>query len=127
MQQLEVLMPADESNGPVYGLYGDLAYAQSIWLFGGYLNAAQDSVEARFNACMSKARIAVEWGYNNILRQWSFLDFKSSMQVFRCPIGQYYVNAAFLCNLRNCLHGNQTSDYFQAEKLSLEQYLALVD
>jgi hypothetical protein len=31
-EMLARTMPANESNGPVYALYGDLAYPQSIWL-----------------------------------------------------------------------------------------------
>jgi hypothetical protein len=42
-ERLRALMPADLSNGPVYGLYGDLAYPQSIWLFGGFLNPPRNS------------------------------------------------------------------------------------
>jgi hypothetical protein len=125
--RLRALMPVDQSNGPVYGLYGDLAYPQSIWLFGGFLDPPRDSPRAVFNKMMSKARIAVEWGFGQIIANWSFLDFKVSMKVFKQPVAQYYINAAFLCNLRNCLYGNQTSVYFIAKPLSVQEYLALID
>ena len=49
MDILRGLMPADGSNGPVYALYGDLAYPQSIWLFGGYVNPAPGSLQRAFN------------------------------------------------------------------------------
>ena len=35
LEKLEVNMPAD-GNGMVYAMYGDLAYAQSIYLLGGF-------------------------------------------------------------------------------------------
>jgi DDE superfamily endonuclease len=35
-EELQTIMPEDESNGPVYAFYGDLAYPQSIWLLGGF-------------------------------------------------------------------------------------------
>jgi hypothetical protein len=126
-ERLRTLMPADLSNGRVYSLYGDLAYPQSIWLFGGYLDPPRYSERAFFNRMMSTARIAVEWGFGQIIANWSFLDFKVSMKVFKEPIAQYYINAAFLCNLRNCYYGNQTSDYFEAKPLNLQEYLALID
>jgi len=127
MDILRGLMPADGSNGPVYALYGDLAYPQSIWLFGGYVNPAPGSLQRAFNRFMSGARIAVEWGFGQIISQWSYLDFKQNMKIFKTPIAQHYMNCAFLCNLRNCFYGNQATVYFNADVLSLEDYLALID
>ena len=42
-------MPDDNLNGPIYSLYGDLAYPQSPYLLGGYRNAANGTDEAQFN------------------------------------------------------------------------------
>ena len=48
------------------------------------------------------------------------------MKIFQCPVAQYYINAAFLSNLRNCLLGNKTQQYFNAKQLTIDEYLALV-
>lgn len=127
MESLRQIMPADLSNGRVYALYGDLAYPQSIWLFGGYVNPEPNSPRALFNKHMSKARIAVEWGFSQIIVQWSHLDFRASMKIFQEPIAQQYINCAFLCNLRCCFYGNQTSHYFGGKPFSIEEYLGLID
>jgi DDE superfamily endonuclease len=127
MERLRQLMPANLSNGRVYTLYGDLAYPQSIWLFGGYVNPEPNSPRAQFNKLMSKARIAVEWGFAQIIVQWSHLDFRASMKIFQEPIAQQYLNCAFLCNIRCCFYGNQTSNYFGGKPFSVEEYLGLID
>ena len=75
MEQLHATMPDDNSNGPIYSLYGDLAYPQSQYILGGYRNVANGTDEAQFNQLMSSVRITVEWGYYEITEQWKFLDF----------------------------------------------------
>ena len=66
MEQLCATMPDDNSNGPIYSLYGDLVYPQSPYLLGGYRNVANGTDEAQFNRLMSSVRITVEWGYCKI-------------------------------------------------------------
>lgn len=127
MNILQDKMPADGSNGPVYSLYGDLAYPQSIWLFGGFLNPAPDSQEALFNRQMSQARIAVEWGFNDIVTQFSHLDCTANMKWLKEPIAVHYMNCAFMCNVRNCYYGNEGLSYFGAKKMNLHEYLELID
>ena len=41
LEKLEANMPGD-GNGVVYVMYGDLAYAQSIYLLRGFRNHLQD-------------------------------------------------------------------------------------
>jgi DDE superfamily endonuclease len=126
---LQEIMPADEANGPVYAVYGDLAYPQSIYLFGGFFAAVPGTAEAIFNQQMSSARIVVEWGFNNIVQKWSHLDFRRSMQIFKQPIAQQYVNCAFLTNISNCFYGNSTCKYFGQDlpSIGLHDYLGLID
>ena len=75
---------------------------------------------------MSSVRITVEWGYCEIIKQWKFLDFCQAMRIFQSPVAQYYINAAFLSNLRNCMIGNKTRNYFDTHQMTIEEYLALV-
>jgi hypothetical protein len=76
---------------------------------------------------MPASRVCVKWGFNQIVQQWTFLNFRYSMRIFLEPIAQYYINAAFLCNLQTCFYGNETVTYFDiARPLNLEEYLALV-
>jgi nuclease HARBI1 len=121
------LMPQDGSNGQVYALYGDLAYPQSTYIFGGFVNPLPNSPQAQFNRIMSKVRIVVEWGFSNVLRRWQHLDFIRSMKVFQQPIAQQYVNCCFLTNIGNCFYGGAINVYFDSNLMSLEEYLTLID
>ena len=125
MEQLHNVMPDDNSNGPIYSLYGDLAYLQSSYFHGGFRNVINGTDEANFNRLMSSIHITVEWGYCKIIEQWKFLDFCQAMRIFQSPIAQYYINTAFLSNLRNCMIGNKTRNYFDAHQMTIEEYLAL--
>jgi nuclease HARBI1 len=127
LDKLRSLMPADGSNGRVYALYADSAYPQCAWIMHGFINPTCNSPEALFNTLMSKARIAVEWAFKNVTQLWQFVDFRREMKIFKTAIGQFYVNCCFLTNCHNCFYGSQTSDYFGAERLTLDQSLALID
>ena len=126
IQQLCNVIPENNSNGPIYSLYGDLAYPQSAYLLGRFRNAIVGTDEANFNRLMSSVCITVEWGYCEIIEQLKYLDFCQAMRIFQSPVAQYYINATFLCNLRNCLIGNKTWNYFNAHQITIEEYLALV-
>ena len=125
LDELQAIMPPNADTA-VYALYGDLAYAQSIYLLGGFRKPQTGSNEAVFNRHMSSVRITVEWGFGDIVEKWKFLDFRSAMKIFEMPVGEYYTNGAFLSNICNCLYGNKTQQYFGARQLSLDEYLDLV-
>jgi DDE superfamily endonuclease len=124
LEQLRQMMP---QGGPIYSLYGDLAYPQSQYLLGGFVNPPENSPERRFNTEMSRVRIIVEWGFANVLRRWQHLDFQRSMKVFQQRIGQQFINCVFLTNILNCFYGGATNRYFNCNIMSLEEYLALID
>ena len=130
LQQLRDLMPINGIG--IYSLYGDPAYPQSQYIFGGFRHPQPGSQEAQWNTTLSKVREVVEWGFKEIITQWSYLDFRAHMKIFDivCPVAKYYTIASFMCNLRNCCYGSQTSAYFECHdhngKLNMEQYLNLV-
>jgi hypothetical protein len=125
LQKLRAFMPKD--GGIVYSLYGDPANPQSAYVYGGYRNPPAGSLQAAWNTQMSKVREVVEWGFANIVSNWSFLDFRAAMMVFKSPVAKYFVVAAFLVNLRTCFNGNQTMDYFDCTTMTIDQYLSLID
>ena len=126
LNKLRDLMPADGSLGPVFSLYGDPAYPQSLHLFGGFRNAIPGSPEAQWNTMMSQVRQVVEWGFKEIITQWAFLDNRPRMRILKSPIAKYYVIACFLVNVRNCFYGGQIASYFGAMPLTIEEYFDLV-
>jgi nuclease HARBI1 len=123
--RLEEIMP--RGVGLIYSLYADWAYSTTVWVMTGVRAAEAGGAEALFNAFMSSCRIAVEWGFKDILRLWKFLDFHPGQQVLKIPLGQYFINAGFLTNIHNCFYGSQASNYFECRPLTLDQYLSLVD
>ena len=72
MDQLEELMPHN-GDSTIYTLYGYLAYAQSIYLIGGFCNAKVGTNEALYNQIMSSVRITVEWGFSALSNNGNFL------------------------------------------------------
>ena len=114
-------------NGITYALYGDPAYPQSIYLFGGYWHPLAGTRQALWNTLMSKVREVVEWGYGEIVKHFKYLDFKCSMKIFEVPVAKYYVIGAFLANLRTTFYNNQINVYFECKTMQLEEYLRLVD
>ena len=125
VEQLQAVMPEDGTN-QIFAHYGDLAYAQNSYVLGGFRNVYPNSDEAAYNQLLSSVRITVEWGFAELVEQWKFLDFRSAMKIFQCPVAQYCINAAFLSNIRNCLLGNKTQQYFNAQQLTIDEYLGLV-
>jgi nuclease HARBI1 len=124
LPQLATIMPA---GGPTYALYGDPAYPQSEYLIGSIGNAQDGSVEAAWNTEMSGSRICVEWTFGDVGRQFRALDLKHGLQIFRSPVAKYYTVAVFFLNCRNCIYGNETSDYFDCEPMNLHEYINLVN
>ena len=53
MEQLRNVMPDNNSNGPIYSLYSDLAYPQSSYLLGGFWNVINGMDKANFHRLMS--------------------------------------------------------------------------
>jgi hypothetical protein len=126
LPQLRAAMPGID-GAPIYAMYGDPAYPQSAYLIGGVTGAADGSVEAAWNKTMSGARICVEWTFGEVNRQFRALSLKQNMMLFRIPVAKYYYTAVFLANCRNCMYGSETSNYFDCEPMSFDDYIALVD
>ena len=75
-----------------------------------------------FNESMSKVRSSVEWIFGDIINYFKFLDFKKDLKLDLSPIGKMYIVYALLRNALTCLYGNTTSEFFQLDPPSLEDY-----
>jgi hypothetical protein len=105
-------------GNPIYALFGDPAYPKSAHLFGEFHGAQQGSIEAVWNTEMAKARIAVEWTFGKITKQFRGMGLKSEMTIYLIPVSKYYIVAVFLANCRNSLCGSQTLAYFNCKPQS---------
>ena len=73
---------------------------------------------------MSKVRSLVEWIFGHTINYVTFLAFKKDLKLGLSPNGKMYIVCALLRNALICLYGNTTSDFFQLDPPSLEDYFA---
>ena len=77
-----------------------------------------------FNEAMSKVRVSVEWLFGDIIRQFKFTDFKKNQKMGLSPIAKQCRVSVFCTNDITCLYRNNTSNYFDLEPPTLEEYFA---
>ena len=77
-----------------------------------------------YNKTMSEVRTSVEWLFNDISNYFKFLDFKKNLKVGLSSVGKMYIVSALLRNALTCLYGNSTSEFFDVQPPSLEDYFA---
>ena len=100
----------------------DPAYPLRIHLQAPLRGAAITPQMQMFNSSMSSVRISVEWLFGDILNYFKFLDFKKNLKIGLSSVGKMYVVCALLRNALTCLYGNQTSEFFQLNPPSLQDY-----
>ena len=125
IHQLNECFPLED--GRTLAIYGDPAYPESNLLIVAYRDAPRRSFQRQFNKSMNKMRTSVEWGFKDILKHWKYLEYKAAMKVLKMPVAKYYMVAAFLTNINCCIYGNQSTNHFMCEPLSLNDYLGLVN
>ena len=72
---------------------------------------------------MSSVRQCVEWEFEKVVRLWAFFDFGKNLKLFLSPVGKLYIVGVLLTNCHTCLRESETSEYFQLNPPSLEEYL----
>ena len=77
-----------------------------------------------YNKAMSNARSSVEWLFGDIINYFKFMDFKKNLKIGMSCVGKMYVVCALLRNALTCLYGNQTSQYFELDPPTLQDYFA---
>ena len=113
-----------DEDGNNLCIYGDPAYPIRPNLLCPFRGAVLTDDQKQFNTAMSKARISVEWIFNDINNYFKFLDFKKNLKLGLSAVGKMYLVCGLLHNVRSCLHRNITSNFFNVEPPSLEEYLA---
>ena len=103
-------------------IYGDPAYPLRVHLQGPFQGAALTPQMEMFNDSMSSVRVSVEWLFGDILNYFKFLDFKKNLKIGLSSVGKTYVVCALLRNALTCLYGNNTSDFFELDPPSLQDY-----
>ena len=111
------------STGDILCIYGDPAYPLRPHLQAPFKAAVRLTEEQlAFNRAMSAARVSVEWVFGDIVNFFKFLDFKKNLKIHLSAVGKMYVVCSLLTNARTCLYGSVTSNYFNLEPPTLNEY-----
>ena len=113
---------AFSTGGQPLCIYGDPAYPLRVHLQGPLKGAALTPHMEMFNGSVSSVRVSVEWLFGDILNYLKFLDFKKNLKVGLRNIGKTYVVCALMRNAVTCLYGYQTSEFFELDPPSLQEY-----
>lgn len=107
-----------------YVLFGDQAYGLRELLltpYGNHLNLEDHQIQ--FNESMKRLRLAVEWGFQKIISEFAFLDFKKNQKLLLQEVQCMYKVGVILSNCHTCVYGSQTSQYFGTHPPNLEEYI----
>ena len=66
----------------------------------------------------------MEWLFGDIVEYFNFVDFKKNLKTGLSSIGKMYIVCALLRNALTCLYGNTTSEFFELDPPTLEEYFA---
>lgn len=122
LQQLNQF--AFSSAGNPMCLYGDPAYPLRVHLQAPFKNAVLTPQMQDFNKSMSAVRNSVEWLFGDIVNYFKFLDFKKNLKLQLNAVGKFYIVAAILRNALTCMYSNETSQYFELEPPTLQEYFS---
>ena len=108
--------------GNVMCIYGDPAYPLRAHLQAPFKGNNLTEMQREYNKAMSGVRISVEWLFGDIASNFKFIDFKKTQKVGLSACGKMYAVCALLTNAHTCLYGNTTSQYFELDPPTLEEY-----
>ena len=100
-------------------VYGDPAYSLWIHLQAPY---SQGRLTQQMEDYNKRVRVSVEWFFGDIINSFKFLDYRKNLKIGLSSVGKMYIACALLRNAVTCLYGNQTSEFFDLEPPTLEEY-----
>lgn len=72
-----------------------------------------------FNKAMNAARVSIEHVFGIVVGLWAYVDFLKKQNLRWTDPATAYLNAQFLTNCHTCMYGNQISDCFVVDPLTL--------
>lgn len=115
---------AFDLHGQPMCVYGDPAYPLRIHLQAPFRNRVLTPQMQAYNSAMSEVRSSVEWLFGDVINYFKFLDFKKNLKIGLSSVGKMNVVCALLRNALTCLYGNHTSEFFELDPPSLQDYFA---
>jgi hypothetical protein len=113
-----------------YCLYGDSIYPINNHIIRKHEDVVIDDNEQRRlerqaeNDAMAAGRITIEWINADIKTKFAFIDYKKCLRIRNSHCKETIFTAIFLTNCWKCLNGCNTSQYFDEQPPTLENYLA---
>ena len=105
-------------------IYGDPAYLLRIHLQAAFRQRVLTHQQQAYNGSMSAVRSSVEWLFSYIVNYFKFLDFKNNLKIALSQVGKMYIVCSIHQNVLTCLYGNSTSQFFDLDPPSLEDYFS---
>ena len=115
---------AFSSTGQALCIYGDPAYPLRLHLQSPFRDARLTQQMKDFNKCMSTVRVSVEWVFGEVANSFKFMDYKKNLKIQLSSVGKMYVVCCLLHNAITCLYGNQTSQFFNLDPPTIEEYFS---
>ena len=100
-------------------VYGDPTYPLRMHLQTPFRNVILIPQMVNFNKAMSSVRVSVEW---LLVEYFKFVDFKKNLKIGLSSMGKIYIVCTLLGNALTCLYGNTTSEVFELDPPTLEEY-----
>ena len=104
-------------------VYGDPPYPLRVHLQTPFRNMILTPQMVNFNKAMSSVRV-VEWLFGDIVEYFKSVDFKKNLKIGLSSIANMYIVCALLRNALRYLYRNTTSEFFELDPLTLEEYFA---
>ena len=120
LQQLQRY--ARSPAGHLMCIYGDPAYPLRVQLQAPFRNVVLTPQMQAFNSSLSAVRSCVEWLVGDIVNYFKFIDFKKNPKIGLSNIGKLYIVGAVLQNALTRLYGNLTSELFDLQPPTLQEY-----
>ena len=123
------LQQAAQRSGRSWAVFGDSAFGLDRHVHRMLRGAAKHTVAGRrYNRYMSKARVAVENAFAELLNRWGFVGHKRLNKLGSMPVAKHVKVAVMLHNCEAICYGNQATAMFGddhlREKLTIGSYLA---
>ena len=77
---------------------------------------------ACFEDIIDEDKFLLLWELNDVATSWKFIDFKKNLKTGLSSVGRMYLVCAILRNALTCLYGNMTSEYFDLDPPTLQDY-----
>lgn len=108
-------------------LYGDQAYGLMDLLITPYQGRPADLqlYQQQFNQSMKRLRVSVEWGFQKVVGQFAFIDFRKNQKLLMQDVESMYKTAVLLTNCHTCLYGSQTATYFNIVPPNINLYFGV--